>query len=88
MSTFFTYLYTPFVGEKLSVFHILLTLFLTLNLSALYSNYLVWDLGTVGTGVLTFSTCFFDKQHLVTCGDGLIERVVQWSDVTSFIGST
>lgn len=87
-STSFTYLYTPFISGKLSIFHILLTLFLTLNLSALYSNYLVWDLGTVGTGVLTFSTCFFDKQHLFTCGDGLIERVVQWSDVSSFIGST
>ena len=88
VSTFFTYLYTPFIGGRLSAFHILLTLFLTLNLSALYSNYLVWDLGTVGTGVLTFSTCFFDKQYLVTCEDGLIERVVQWSDITSFIGST
>jgi cytochrome c biogenesis factor len=86
--TSFTYLYAPFIRGTLSIFHILLTLFLTLNLSALYSNYLVWDLGTVGTEVLTFSTCLFDKQHLVTCGDGLIERVVQWSDTTSFICST
>ena len=86
--TSFTYLYTPFIRGTLSIFHILLTLFLTLNLSALYSNYLVWDLGTVGTEVLTFSTCLFDKQNLVTCGDGLIERVVQWSDTTSFICNT
>lgn len=87
-ATYFTYLYTPFFKSRLNSFHTLLTLFFTLNLTVLHSNYLIWDLGTVSTEVLTFRTCFYGKQPLVTCGDGLIERVIQWADVHNFVLGT
>ena len=86
--THFTYIYAPLIKDRLNVFHILVTLFLTLNLTVLYSNYLVWEGGTVGTESFVLNTGFFEKQHLITCSDGLIERVVQWSDTHNFILGT
>ena len=51
-----------------------------LNLTALYVNYLVKDLGEVMSNSVNLSVHLVDKQPLYMCQDGLVEHTHQTTD--------
>ena len=83
-----TYSYLLFSKNQLSNFHFLLIMFFMLNLTALYANYLVKDLGEVMRNSVNFTTCLVDKQPLYMCQDGLVEHVHQTTDNLNSVVST
>jgi len=76
----FTYIYVYCPNKPLSTFHLLLVLFLVLNVTSIHTNYLVREFADEVPNSTILSEFFFEIGSNITFQDGILEKTLCWSD--------